>query len=605
MGGRRQCGGLGPVTACLIVFSIFQFGVIVWLFHNMSAGGGPAEMLRNSKARVMGMARGVSGFHVSMSGAVDGSLSLNVEDDPKNTPNNLPDDSQEAVDPRSIQEIADDEASITATLQHAGEDCWVPCGRAGVCEWCGSGYACCRDNWAKDPAECAGNIAFISPGQHECVKVQAPFGLVPKRARAELAEEQELPIFHAASQQRSWKTPVCDGQDRDVAIQIHILAWKRPQSLYVLMEQLRDADYSNWDKGVSLFIHVDGGADPLTIQVAEGAHGFVWPHGQCTTDVRTENNGLREMWLSSLRTAAEDAGPNTLMIVLEDDMRVSSIYFQWVRLMIDAYGRNRGCRHDSLMGFSLSSVRLMEMRKPFKRWRVKDNFPESTKKFSAYISSLPSSWGGAYWSDRWLEFDEFVSVRMRPAYYDIAAESQAKTVKSFTELALTPEALYVPGARSNWWPGSWKRFMVDFTYGCGLFMLYPNLEGENALASTLSLQGKHSLKKDAHGNRLDDELAGDSQISGPRKIDWTRKPQIAPLIRGDIEKLKNLLLPDITVLQMTTLWMEPSTIEQAVATGVDFVHEVIANENFSDLGLAWCASVGSLAPPPVESPIAV
>lgn len=427
--------------------------------------------------------------------------------------------------------------------------------------------------------------------------------------RAQLAEEAEarsagdadtkvdaskIEELQAELVEATWKTSVCEDTPLDVdSIQIHILSWKRPQSLYVLLGQLRAADYSGWGKDVPLYVHVDGGADPLVIQIAWSTK---WQHGPLVTDIRDSNVGLREMWLSSMRDAAKAAGPNTLMIVLEDDMRISSIYFQWVLLMVKAYGRNRQCRHQSLMGFSLSPVRWMEMRKPFSRWRAKETFPTHARLNHAYLSTLPSSWGGSFWTDRWLEFDDFVSERLTPMYYNITAEADARTVKSFADLKLTPEALYIPDSRSNWWPASWKRFLVDFMYGCGLFMLYPNLQGENGLASTLSLQGKHTMHKDSKGEREDDELAADSRIVAPRKIDWQRKPQIAPLIKGDMQLIKNMRLPDITALQMTSLWMEPITIEDGVRTGAAFVRELIANEEFAEIGRAWCSSVRTRSP---------
>merc|ERR1740117_1058190 len=106
--------------------------------------------------------------------------------------------------------------------------------------------------------------------------------------------------------------------------------------------------------------------------------------------------------MTSITNAAREAGNNTLLIVFEDDMRVSSVYFQYLLRLIREYGKNQMCRNSSLMGFSLSPVRLMEMRagQPFERWRAKSVIPED-KAWNVYLSSLPSSWGGAYWSDRW------------------------------------------------------------------------------------------------------------------------------------------------------------------------------------------------------------
>ena len=230
-----------------------------------------------------------------------------------------------------------------------------------------------------------------------------------------------------------------------------------------LLDGLEESNYIGWGIPLPLYIHMDGGSSD---EVASIADAFNWTHGEKHLDQRSENVGTREMWFSSLGSAAKAAGDNTLLITFEDDMAVSPDYFQWILAVIDKYGRNINCRDANLMGFSLSPIRVEEMTKPFKRWNATR---EVGSQRTAFLSILPSSWGAAYWSDRWTEFADFATIRMKPQYYDMSSESLPS--KNYEDLRLTPEELFIPNARSNIWPKSWKRFMVDWMYARGLLMV--------------------------------------------------------------------------------------------------------------------------------------
>lgn len=374
-----------------------------------------------------------------------------------------------------------------------------------------------------------------------------------------------------------WSPSVCRGENMtwDVdGIQVHVLAWRRPQSLFVLMEQLRSANYKKWEQEVPLFMHVDANADPLVTHLARSA---VWPHGPVIADVRESHHGPRDMWMSSITKAAREAGSNTLMVVFEDDMRVSSVYFQYLVRVIREYGKNQKCRNSSLMGFSLSPVRLMEMRagQSFERWRAKNVMPEN-KPWHTYLSSLPSTWGGAYWSDRWTEFADFVAVRSREPYYHALVDAAENGSDVRDTAVLSPLLLHVPGSISNSWTGGWKRFLVDFMYGCGLFMMYPFLEGENGLATTLGLRSTRGK-------------ASDSRIKVPTRALWQRVPRVAPLLKGEMDTIHKLGLPDFSSLAVLDLYMRVTTYEQVTQNGAHFVSRIAADADFSEMGRAWCS----------------
>merc|ERR1719444_313506 len=56
------------------------------------------------------------------------------------------------------------------SLQHAGEDCMPSCNKAGYCDWCGKGNACCKKDGESSPDECKG-VADFKTDKHECVAI--------------------------------------------------------------------------------------------------------------------------------------------------------------------------------------------------------------------------------------------------------------------------------------------------------------------------------------------------------------------------------------------------------------------------------------------------
>jgi len=57
-------------------------------------------------------------------------------------------------------------------LQHASEDCWIYCGKAGgFCDWCGGGNACCKDGHDSDPIECRGALNASHKKHHICTSL--------------------------------------------------------------------------------------------------------------------------------------------------------------------------------------------------------------------------------------------------------------------------------------------------------------------------------------------------------------------------------------------------------------------------------------------------
>ena len=72
-----------------------------------------------------------------------------------------------------------------------------------------------------------------------------------------------------------------------------------------------------------------------------------------------------------------------------------------------------------------------------------------------------------YFGDKWREFFTFYSSRGKPPFFDVAGEVNIGQ-------PLGDVNLLVPQSRSNYWGSSWRRFMVDFMFGRGYYVIYPN-----------------------------------------------------------------------------------------------------------------------------------
>lgn len=273
------------------------------------------------------------------------------------------------------------------------------------------------------------------------------------------------------------------GVRRRWGLEVHVIGCNRPVALATLLGQLNAPDYSlTPEVDVSLWVHVDhcdGKEDVVRV-----AKDFAWVGGRTAVEVQETQRGLREMWFGIFEGVQQRGVKETMVLVLEDDMVVAPLFLVWLNNVVQRYFPTPGGRDQAVVGVSLSPVRVMEMKKPFVRWHgVKHT------KDSVYLTNLPSSWGPAYWSDSVSDFVPYARERMR--YHNWTGE--AKFDRNWgVDLKLQPKELEVPGAYSNVWPTSWKKHLIEYMYGRGQVMLYPNFNHEEGYATTLALAGEHS-----------------------------------------------------------------------------------------------------------------
>ncbi len=275
-------------------------------------------------------------------------------------------------------------------------------------------------------------------------------------------------------------------------IKIIAFAWRRLSSLQRLLKSLASAHYCGHQ--VTLEIHVDGQA---LQEVLTYARSFYWSYGPFhlrNYDAMGLSLGIRKMWINATGPKIED---DEHIVPLEDDIQVSPYFYWWIlraNAKYGPFGDAAAMRKQRLVGLSLYTPRLDEIHYPQRRW-----LPHTHTKTVAFLLQVPCSWGSLFIGSQWRDFLAFYERRVEPPFFDFSQEARQRGIGVHREQLGDPRVM-VPASRSNVWPRSWKRFMIDFMYGRGLVMLYPSLTKQRAFSTTYMERGGHTAK-DGRGER--------------------------------------------------------------------------------------------------------
>jgi hypothetical protein len=238
-------------------------------------------------------------------------------------------------------------------------------------------------------------------------------------------------------------------------VDIHVFAWKRSKSLSRLLNSINNAEYSA--EPIMLIVHVDGSS---TDQVNRVLLNFKWKFGRKYYKIlrNSHNLGLKELMLKSW----EDS---KYSLFLEDDVQVSPYYYNYLTKCLQFIKDKK-----YILGCSLYTPRLDEITLGIKDLQNPPlwNFRNLTEKEYVYYQ-LPCSWGAVYEEGKWLQFLKYLKFRS----------------SNTTDLQLP--------LRSNNWAQSWKRFLIEYMYAKGYFLLYPNYENQSSFSTNYYEQGVHSV----------------------------------------------------------------------------------------------------------------
>lgn len=210
---------------------------------------------------------------------------------------------------------------------------------------------------------------------------------------------------------------------KDIAIIIP--CYKRIDTLQGLLNSLLKAKY---DKKVDLVFSIDYSGND---EVGCFAERFVWPYGEKKLIKYQENIGLRQNIIScGDMTEKYDA-----VIVLEDDLVVSPLFFEYASKACDFYWDD-----ECIAGISLYSYRYTETRREF--------FPE-TMGYDTYFIQWTSSWGQLWTRKQWNGFRR---------WYDEHHDNL--------------DEYHIPSYVKHW-KNSWKKYNIAYLSDTNKYYVYP------------------------------------------------------------------------------------------------------------------------------------
>jgi len=238
-----------------------------------------------------------------------------------------------------------------------------------------------------------------------------------------------------------------------------------------------------------------------------------------------------------------------------------------------------------LVGVSLYTPRLNEIAYPNQKWN-----PQKEVSEKVFRLQIPCSWGGLYFRPVWNDFLEFYALRVAPPFFNFTQEAR-QSGKGKHRQPLGDTNVMLPHSRSNSWPRSWKRFMVDFMYGRGLTMIYPNLPQQRSFSTTFMEKGSHSGKDGKM------ERESEHKLRQGKSVDNTKTVPLLSLNHSDaVAFIKLESLPALDSLPTFDMYHERKTHWGLVATGRAFVEGIQAKGAKRDMAAAAHAPPGGYAP---------
>lgn len=180
--------------------------------------------------------------------------------------------------------------------------------------------------------------------------------------------------------------------------------------------------------------------------------GFEWKYGEKVVHYRTGNVGLQAQWLEAWWPGSDDE----FAFVVEDDLEVSSLYYEYIKALIVNFYYNGSNYSPSIFGATLQRARFV----PGKHGN-KLQLDDQTRLF---LYQLVGTWGQILFPKPWKEFR---------LWYD---KNKAKGNKPFLEGMVTTGWYKKMGERI------WTPWFIKFIQSHGYFNIYANFLHERALS---------------------------------------------------------------------------------------------------------------------------
>ncbi|HMK24619.1 MAG TPA: glycosyltransferase family 2 protein [Chitinophagaceae bacterium] len=230
----------------------------------------------------------------------------------------------------------------------------------------------------------------------------------------------------------------------DVNIAIVIAAYNRPGALKRLLQSVAAADYTGFDN-IPLIISIDFSGSDGCKKVAEA---FNWEHGNKTVRLQPQNIGLKEHIIQ----CADLSQQYEAVIVLEDDLFVSSFFYQYAQQAYSFYKEE-----DAIAGIALYHNTFNEAALcPFEA--IHDGYDN-------YFMQVPCSWGQLWTGKQWKNFKDYLEKGF-----------------NLSESDLLPGNVLLWPANS-----SWKKIFYKYLVETKRYFVYPAI----GLTTNFGDAGKH------------------------------------------------------------------------------------------------------------------
>ncbi|KAA8498814.1 hypothetical protein FVE85_6399 [Porphyridium purpureum] len=332
-------------------------------------------------------------------------------------------------------------------------------------------------------------VTKITFKSHHGVQVMPPFGVrcsfstdtqlrSPHGTRSFLQLMEERGSSNAYDQGGS--ALHANTSSTQVKLEIIVLTMSRAAALQRLLESLVRADYLG--DSADLRVLVDrapdtGGVDEETV---ESVTDFHWPHGQKRMVVQGVNQGLERQWIHAwpnpLGSGSASGSSPKYVIILEDDLEVSPLFWEFVKGADLAYGSD-----PRVAGYTLQRATLRA-----NQTLTKCPILVDSKQNPAFMYRLVGSWGFAPKAAVWRDFLEYYWQHIQNATYDPSVKN------------LVPSSWY---KRQRGKGTMWTMWFIRFCHERDLFVVYGNFVAD--------VQGK-----DRHRKRTPVTLAANWRESG-------------------------------------------------------------------------------------------
>lgn len=205
------------------------------------------------------------------------------------------------------------------------------------------------------------------------------------------------------------------------------VAYNRPDCLSRLLASLEQASYP---ETTTLIISIDKSETDAVEKMADDYH---WPHGESCIVKHEKNLGLRAHMLS----IGNYFNKFDALIVLEDDVTVSSSFYYYAKASVEKYYGNDSIAGISLYSFSTNYQNCLP-------------FTPAKSSYDAYFMNCAQSWGEVWMKPQWEAFIK---------WYESHSEN--------FHLGHLPQCL-------NEWPkSSWLKYHTRYCIEMDKYFVYP------------------------------------------------------------------------------------------------------------------------------------